>query len=249
LGCASAGVCQGLRRGLDEKKTRDAPRAGILTRTMYYASYYRWLVFNKYLKATIPPTSLLDVGCDDGYFLSQIEAQLKAGVDLAPPPRAKQYFPVTTADGLHLPFKPGSFDTVLALDILEHVADDEGLLHSLVGVVSAGGRLWLSTPSENFSIFPAFVTGRAERGWGHVRRGYSVEALERKLPPGVEVEAIFYWNEPFFRVACVALRLIWIALHPLARWLAGCCAQLDNLARDGTAGHIFLEIRKFSTFK
>jgi len=210
---------------------------------MYHASYYRWLVVNKYLKATIPPTSLLDVGCDDGYFLSQMKARLKAGVDVAPPAPQKQYFPVIRADGLRLPFRPGSFDTVLALDILEHVEDDESLLRSLTEVVSAGGRLWLSTPSEDFRIFPSFITSRAERGWGHVRRGYSVEELTTKLPSGVEVTTT-YWNEPFFRMGCVALRLIWVVSPPLARWLAASCAWLDNLARDGTRGHIYLEIRK-----
>jgi SAM-dependent methyltransferase len=210
---------------------------------MYYASYYRWLVVNDYLKVTIPPTSVLDVGCDDGYFLSRIHARLKAGVDLAPPPRQKQYHLVIRGDGRHLPFRPGSFDTVLALDVLEHVEDDETLLHSLVEAVAEGGRLWLSTPSENFNIFPAFMTSRAERGWGHVRRGYSLEKLGRKLPSNVEATPT-YWHEPFFRMAYVALRLIWVVSPSLARWLAACCARLDNLARDGKAGHMYVEIKK-----
>jgi len=77
---------------------------------MDFHGYYRWLLTKKYLKIKPSPTSLLDVGCEDGYFLSQTKAALKVGVDLNPPPVEKQYFPVIKADTCYLPFARETFD-------------------------------------------------------------------------------------------------------------------------------------------
>jgi len=210
---------------------------------MHHAAHYRWLVLTRHLRAEIAPTSVLDVGCDDGYLLSRIDARLKVGIDIAPPPLEKQHSLVIRADALHLPFKAGSFDTVLALDVLEHVHDDEALLTELIEAVADGGRAYLSVPSQDFEILPRLMTRRAERGWGHVRRGYSLEELEGKLPANVQATAT-YWNEPFFRAACVPLRVASRLMPGVARRVAAFCAWLDNLVRQGSAGHIYLEIRK-----
>ena len=154
---------------------------------MDFHGYYRWLVIKKYLKIEPSKASILDVGCDDGYFLSRTEAVLKAGVDLNPPPVEKQYFPVIKADACHLPFARGTFDDVFAFDIIEHIQDDTAFLNSLFDVLSEDGIIWLSTPSDRFKIFPSFLTNRAHRGWGHVRTGYSAKELREQVPRGIKV--------------------------------------------------------------
>jgi len=186
---------------------------------------------------------VLDVGCDDGYFLSQTRAALKAGVDLNPPPVEKQYFPVIKADACHLPFARGVFDNILAFDIIEHIQDDRAFLHAIVDVLAEGGTIWLSTPSDRFKMFPPFLTKRAHRGWGHVRVGYSAKALRDKMPPGVEV-AFRFWNEPVFRASYLLLRLLDMVSPALANRAAELCAWLDSMFSEGLSGHIFAEVRK-----
>jgi SAM-dependent methyltransferase len=63
-----------------------------------------------------------------------------------------------------LPFARGAFDLVCALDIIEHVDDDEGALAEITRVTRAGGTVLISTPLHNsrWTGFDEFV--------GHRRR-------------------------------------------------------------------------------
>lgn len=88
-------------------------------------------------------------------------------------------------DATKLPFENSSFDAVTMFDLLEHVPDDKAATSEALRVLKPGGYLLLSTPNENWRfpyydimqvICPQDVDVMAE--WGHVRRGYSKEALE-----------------------------------------------------------------------
>jgi SAM-dependent methyltransferase len=54
---------------------------------------------------------------------------------------------VVQADGLRLPFADGSFDRVIASEVLEHVVDDLGVLAELHRVLAPGGRLAATVPA------------------------------------------------------------------------------------------------------
>lgn len=73
-----------------------------------------------------------------------------------------------------LPFPDASFDAVCALDIIEHVVDDEGALTELARVAKPGAALLLSAPLHpaSWTAFDDFV--------GHYRR-YEPEHLLAKL--------------------------------------------------------------------
>lgn len=73
-----------------------------------------------------------------------------------------------------LPFADAAFDLVCALDIVEHVDDDEGALAELARVTSRGGTLLLSTPLHplRWTPFDDLV--------GHKRR-YEPQSLLAKL--------------------------------------------------------------------
>jgi SAM-dependent methyltransferase len=73
-----------------------------------------------------------------------------------------------------LPFRDGAFDLVAALDILEHVGDDEGALGELRRVLHPGGKLLLSFPlyQARWTDFDAQV--------GHHRR-YEPEQVRALL--------------------------------------------------------------------
>ena len=61
--------------------------------------------------------------------------------------RARELGPVVSGSlDDPLPFDGGAFDLAVALDVLEHVADDEAALRELARVVAPGGRLLVTVP-------------------------------------------------------------------------------------------------------
>lgn len=73
-----------------------------------------------------------------------------------------------------LPFPDGAFDLLCALDIVEHVDDDDGVLAELSRVAAPGATFLLSVPlhPEHWTAFDDFV--------GH-RRRYEPDRLLAKL--------------------------------------------------------------------
>src|SRR5205823_6610907 len=47
-------------------------------------------------------------------------------------------------------FEPGSYDTVIAFELIEHVPDPAGLLHALERMLAPGGRILVSSPDGTF---------------------------------------------------------------------------------------------------
>ncbi len=52
------------------------------------------------------------------------------------------------ANGLTLPFADGSFDRIIASEVLEHVPDDLGVMTELFRVLAPGGRLAATVPAQ-----------------------------------------------------------------------------------------------------
>ena len=74
----------------------------------------------------IPPDvrSVLDVGCGDGFVLSGLDEKIEAmGVDLSAEAIKHVRRPTKQASITELPFADGSFDLVMANDVLEHLGD------------------------------------------------------------------------------------------------------------------------------
>jgi SAM-dependent methyltransferase len=210
---------------------------------IHFASYYRWLVAKKYWR--LPEEfdgPLLDIGGDDGGFLSQLKAPYKVGLDLLH--RQQTDLDWIQANGCYLPFNDNFFTDILAFDVIEHVEEDERLLREACRVLRPGGELWLSVPAHNFFLFPGgFIQDRFERSIGHVRRGYSAQMLENRLPPAMHAE-VLHWNEPAFRFFYVALYSLKRLSPRLATTLVALIPRVDSLFRNGEAGHLFAHITK-----
>jgi len=193
----------------------------------HFAAYYRWLVLTRHANLEIKADAILDVGCDDGYLLSQQAGHLKVGVDLEARPPAHPSVKLVRADGCSLPFVSGSFDAVLAIDVIEHVKDDQAFIESITRVLAPGGRLWLTTPAAQARLFPSFLTDRAMGGWGHQRMGHDARHLMSRIPGELRVQ-VTLWNATVFRHAYLPLRALRVVSPMLARLGARLCFELDR---------------------
>jgi SAM-dependent methyltransferase len=77
------------------------------------------------------------------------------------------------------------FDTLIYIDVLEHIEDDRGELSKAASRLRAGGRLIVLSPAHQrlFTPFDAAV--------GHFRR-YDRAMLRRITPPDLPVERLLY---------------------------------------------------------
>ena len=90
-----------------------------------------------------------------------------------------------TPDG---PVAERRFDTIVCLNVLEHVADDVGSLAAMRRLLEGSGRLVLLVPA-----LPALY-GSLDRALGHVRR-YTTRELRAKLAQtGFRLRRVEYFN-------------------------------------------------------
>jgi len=98
---------------------------------------------------------LLDIGCGrpcesmgDYSFIEYAGGGV--GCDLRRCGRPPKGCLFAVSDVLALPFRDGCFDRIVALEVLEHVADAGCALESVSRALKPGGILVVSTPANNF---------------------------------------------------------------------------------------------------
>ncbi len=180
---------------------------------------------------------VLEVGCYDGSILSSTSGRLRVGVDVALATRPGD-LAVVRADGNHLPFRSGSFDQVIAAEVLEHVPNASDFIQELQRATATGGEMFLSTPSVHLRLFPPFVTGYVSRRWGHFfRRGYSAAELRALAGPSADIRE---WSAPACRLTYLPLRLL-ASFHPRAAGrLINWAARYDARHTAGCSGFYWL---------
>lgn len=126
--------------------------------------------FTEFLRETLKPrpgNRILDVGCGEGLAevsigrlqISQIRL---VGIDrvLSKVAEAKrrtashnQRVAFAAADGCHLPFVDGAFNSLYCVAVLQHVADVESAVREYARVVSRGGRIVAVEPDNGARYF------------------------------------------------------------------------------------------------
>jgi SAM-dependent methyltransferase len=145
---------------------------------------------------------LLDLGCGTGGVLREVAPRRACvGLDRSALAlrvcRRKGNRGLARGDLAALPFAAASFDTVLALDVIEHLDDDVAFLRRAAGLVAPGGRLLVAVPA--FQI----LWSRHDETLEH-RRRYRASQLEAALrAAGLRVERTTYTNFFVFPVAAL----------------------------------------------
>lgn len=160
--------------------------------------------YNRWIFSQILPYlghDILEVGCGTGNFtelLAQPGLQVTA-VDLnasyvqatAARLAGKPGVKVLLADATQLEgqrFFPQSFDTVVLLDVLEHIEQDAAMLHQLHSLIQPGGRLILKVPALTCLYSPL------DEAIGHYRR-YTKPTLLATLHQTAFVDPhVWYFN-------------------------------------------------------
>jgi len=96
---------------------------------------------------------ILDIGCGTGMMLEDLEKIGDAtGLDFSMVAleycRKRGIRNVGRADVRHLPVKDNSVDVITALDLIEHIEDDHGLMREFQRVLKPGGIAIMSVPAH-----------------------------------------------------------------------------------------------------
>jgi SAM-dependent methyltransferase len=132
-------------------------------------------------------------------------------------------------DATRLPFEDETFDAVTMFDLIEHVPDDAGAIREALRVLKAGGYLLLSTPNADwhyphYRFMKAFCPPEEKLflEWGHVRRGYTREQVDRLvgLPPKrtatfINALTVLCHDIGFSNLSQRRRTLLWLLLAPI----------------------------------
>jgi SAM-dependent methyltransferase len=137
---------------------------------------------------------ILDAGCGSGRNMVALARRgAVTGVELAPQSlevaRARELGPVLAGSLDHpLPLEDDAFDLAVALDVLEHVADDGTALRELGRVLAPGGRLLVTVPQYTW------LWGEHDVLAHHHRRYTRTTLLGRAADAGFMSERVTAFN-------------------------------------------------------
>ena len=134
-------------------------------------------------------------------------------------------------------------DTIMALNVLEHIEDDQAALNALASLLLPGGMLLLMVPAL------PFLYGRIDESAGHFRRYTRKELAGKVKNAGLEVCQVYYMNFfgiiPWF-MAGTMIRMRELALAPcvVLDRLVPVLRAMDFLARMSVGQSLILAARK-----
>jgi SAM-dependent methyltransferase len=99
-----------------------------------------------------PERVILDAGCGTGAMSIRLKQWGRVvSADFSPLAlqfsRRRGLNHLLCADAMRLPFEVGTFDTIVSMDVLEHIPDDALALREFYRVLKPGGRVILTVPA------------------------------------------------------------------------------------------------------
>lgn len=163
----------------------------------------------KILLSKKEPEKILDIGCGTGETLSFLrkvfpEAELY-GIDLSPVAvkyaKSRGHQKIFRASALKLPFKKNFFDTILILDVLEHIKNHQKVIFEANRVLKNEGQIIITSPALSF------IWSNHDKRQGHQRRYTQKEIRELARNANLKVSFINYFNF-FFSFPIIVIRLL-----------------------------------------
>lgn len=155
---------------------------------------------------------LMEAGCGTGGNLKMLSAFGKLDAfELDDEARviAKGKLPMDIKSGMlpdHVPYQPGSFDVVVAFDVIEHVEHDVESLASLGKQLAPGGRLVMTVPAM------PWLWSKHDETHHHYRRYTKASLNEALVQAGLKPVRISYFNTLLFPMIA-GIRLLRQALN------------------------------------
>lgn len=172
-----------------------------------------------------PGTSVIDVGCGAGRHsfeafrrgadvvafdqsaedLNDVDAILTAMAEQGEAPVAAKAEAVK-GDALDLPYPDGTFDVVIASEILEHVPEDDRAIDELVRVLKPGGQLAVTVPRWlPEKICWMFSDEYHANEGGHIRIYHADQLRDKVVARGVVFDHTHHahaLHSPFWWLKC-----------------------------------------------
>jgi SAM-dependent methyltransferase len=155
---------------------------------------------------------VLDVGCGTGANgpVLASEGRFAIGLDASPIPLAltgagagqRGYAARVRGDAARLPFADGSFDLVVALDVIEHLADDNAAARDMHRVLRPGGALVVFVPALKV------LWGPPDEASQHLRRYHATQLRAVLAGANFDVQRTTYFNTLLLPAIFVARRVL-----------------------------------------
>jgi SAM-dependent methyltransferase len=156
-------------------------------------------LLDRYMPCDNP--KILDVGCGTGGMLAAYgERGIVLGLDMAPEAAGfcqRRDVGMLLGSGIELPLADASMDVVSALDVIEHVDDDSGMLTEMTRVCRPGGVVLLTVPAHQF-------LWSSHDDLNHHKRRYVIDQIADLLDiVGLERLKLSYYNSLLMPAAVV----------------------------------------------
>jgi len=176
-----------------------------------YLFWQRLRVAINYIEKSGPYELALDFGCGSGVMLPLLARTsrkvIAVDIDFSPIEQIKSY--ITFPDNIEFQdaneiysgrYQNGTFDVVVALDVLEHVDDLDKTLRQIRDLLKPGGRLVVSAPTENmFYKIGRWIAGSDYSGEFHERGSREIKRAMSSIMKVKQV-ATLYYPAPLFEI-------------------------------------------------
>ena len=137
----------------------------------------------------VPGARVLEIGGGSGFQASLLAEQgcgvRSIDVVTRPDPRTqrygRQYYPVSTYDGAHLPFRDARLDVVFSFHALYHARSFESMLAEIRRVLRPEGLVILVLPSSSWRLYTPLA--HSPILCGRLLRGFRAGACETAQRP------------------------------------------------------------------
>jgi SAM-dependent methyltransferase len=155
-----------------------------------------WLI-KRYLPEKIGRLSILDIGCGTGVLMTELKKFGQVtGIDLSEEAlafcRQKGIRNVKRGDVLKIPEPDKKYDLALALDVIEHVENDQQAISEIRRVLKPGGLAIIFVPAF------MFLWGVTDIVSHHFRRYTKSQLVKKLLANDFKIERASYFNTFLF---------------------------------------------------